>query len=120
MKLIVTGGAGFIGSAFIRYMLARFSDCKVVNLDSLTYAGNLENLKSVQGNPNYSFVRGDITNLGDVEAVLSGGADGLVNFAAESHVDRSIVDASQSVRTNVLGTGLPSDLWHGCNHHSVL
>lgn len=104
MKLIVTGGAGFIGSAFIRYMLARFPSYQVVNLDSLTYAGNLENLKSVQGNPNYSFVRGDITNLGDVEAVLSGGADGLVNFAAESHVDRSIVDASQFVRTNVLGT----------------
>ncbi len=103
MKLFVTGGAGFIGSNFIHYWLKHYPDDYIINYDSLTYAGNLENLKTIQDNKNYSFVKGDIT---DPEAVLKAmaGADMVVHFAAESHVDRSITGPSVFVTTNVIGT----------------
>ncbi len=102
-KLLVTGGAGFIGSNFILYWMKNHSDDQVINFDKLTYAGNLENLKSVQNNPNYSFVHGDICDLEAVTQAMVG-VDIVVHFAAESHVDRSIKDPSAFVRTNVLGT----------------
>ncbi len=103
MRLLVTGGAGFIGSNFILYWLKNHPQDSVVNYDALTYAGNLENLKSVEQQANYQFVQGDIC---DVEAVGKAmeGVDVMVHFAAESHVDRSIIDPSAFVRTNVLGT----------------
>ena len=104
MKLLVTGGAGFIGSNFIRHLLAARSDLQVLNLDKLTYAGNLENLDSVAKDPRYSFVQGDVVDAQQVNAVMADGFDALVNFAAETHVDRSIEDAAPFVRTNVMGT----------------
>lgn len=105
MNLLVTGGAGFIGSNFVRYMLEKHPNYKVVNYDLLTYAGNLENLKDVENNPNYTFVKGDINNRELVEyLVKTNEIDVIVNFAAESHVDRSITDPDIFVKTNVLGT----------------
>lgn len=103
MKLLVTGGAGFIGSNFILYWLNKYPNDKIVNLDKLTYAGNLENLKSVEKNPNYKFIHGDICD-GKIVSKAMRGVDIVVHFAAESHVDRSIIDPSSFVRTNVLGT----------------
>lgn len=103
MKLLVTGGAGFIGSNFIHYILEKYPNDKVINLDSLTYAGNLENLKSVAENPNYKFVHGDIMDTLLVEELVKD-VDVMVHFAAESHVDRSILDSDSFVRTNVNGT----------------
>ena len=103
MRLVVTGGAGFIGSNFVRYMLTRHDDVEIVNLDKLTYAGNLENLRDVAEDPRYTFVHGDIC-----DAVLVGetlhGADAVVNFAAETHVDRSISGPQDFISTDVLGT----------------
>lgn len=104
MKLLVTGGAGFIGSNFIRYTLSRYPDYRIVNLDKLTYAGNLDNLSEVEANSNYKFVKGDICDSELVEVLVKGGIDAVVHFAAESHVDRSIYDPAIFVRTNVLGT----------------
>src|SRR5690606_21172069 len=103
MKLLVTGGAGFIGSNFILYWMKQHPEDEVVNLDALTYAGNLENLKSVEDNPHYTFIHADIT---DPEAVVKAmeGIDIVVHFAAESHVDRSILEPFPFVKTNVLGT----------------
>jgi dTDP-glucose 4,6-dehydratase len=104
-NLLVTGGAGFIGSNFIRYMLSSHPEVKVANLDSLTYAGNLENLRGLESDPRYHFVRGDICERGTVDSVLKQHAiDTVVHFAAESHVDRSIMGATVFVQTNVLGT----------------
>ena len=105
MKLLVTGGAGFIGSNFIRYMLDKYDDMEIVNLDSLTYAGNLENLSDVENNPRYSFVRKDISSQEDVNEVIGPGAfDAIANFAAESHVDRSLhMGAGIFINTNILG-----------------
>lgn len=104
MKILVTGGAGFIGSNFIKYMLSKYKDYKIINLDKLTYAGNLENLKDVEDNPNYTFIKGDICDKELVEEIFSQDIDYVVNFAAESHVDRSIMDPEIFVKTNVLGT----------------
>jgi len=102
-NLLVTGGSGFIGSNFIRHMLGKYPDYKIINLDKLTYAGNLDNLKDVENNLNYSFVCGDICDPDVVNKVMQR-VDHVVHFAAESHVDRSIEDGSVFVRTNVLGT----------------
>ncbi|MBN2318377.1 MAG: dTDP-glucose 4,6-dehydratase [Acidobacteria bacterium] len=104
LKLLITGGAGFIGSNFIRYVLARHPDAQVVNLDKLTYAGNLENLAGVEKDSRYTFVQGDICDAEVVAAILDGGIDAVVHFAAESHVDRSILKSEEFVRTNVVGT----------------
>lgn len=103
MKLFVTGGAGFIGSNFILYWIKNHPEDFVVNFDKLTYAGNLENLKEVEKNHQYSFVHGDICNSGEVEKALDG-VDTIVHFAAESHVDRSILEPASFVMTNVVGT----------------
>jgi dTDP-glucose 4,6-dehydratase len=105
MNILVTGGAGFIGSNFIRHMLSAHPDYRIVNLDSLTYAGNLNSLRDCDTNPRYTFVKGDIGDRTLVNAVMEKqGIDTIVHFAAESHVDRSIADASVFVKTNVLGT----------------
>lgn len=103
MKILVTGGAGFIGSNYIHYILDKYPNYKIVNLDALTYAGNLENLKNVEGDPRYAFVHGDIMD-GVLVNELMKDADVVVHFAAESHVDRSILDSTAFVRTNVNGT----------------
>ncbi|MDD3977827.1 MAG: dTDP-glucose 4,6-dehydratase [Methanomicrobium sp.] len=105
MKLLVTGGCGFIGSNFVRYMLDKHNDVSIVNLDKLTYAGNPENLKEIENDSRYTFVQGDICNTDTVNSVISKyNIDTIVHFAAESHVDRSIDGGSEFVRTNVLGT----------------
>ncbi len=99
---LVTGGAGFIGSNFIRYLFRKYPDARVINLDKLTYAGNLDNLKDVEDNPNYRFVKGDICDEKIVEQVMPG-VDVVVNFAAESHVDRSIGAPGDFIRTDMFG-----------------
>ncbi|HWO52764.1 MAG TPA: dTDP-glucose 4,6-dehydratase [Paenibacillus cookii] len=104
MKLLVTGGAGFIGSNFVLYMLQQHPEYQIINVDSLTYAGNLENLKSIENHPNYTFSKTDITDAKAIDALFQQGVDVVVNFAAESHVDRSILDPEVFVKTNVLGT----------------
>ncbi|MGG7178098.1 dTDP-glucose 4,6-dehydratase [Clostridium paraputrificum] len=114
---LVTGGAGFIGSNFVLYMLDKYKDIKIVNLDGLTYAGNLENLESLENNPNHVFVQGDI---GDKELVIKlfkeYNFDYVVNFAAESHVDRSIREPEVFAKTNVMGTvnllNCSKDAWY--------
>jgi len=116
MKLIVTGGAGFIGSNFIHYILTEHADWQVTNLDKLTYAGNLENLTDIQNQPGYHFVKGDIANRKLVDKLLSQGFHVIVNFAAESHVDRSILDASPFIETNVKGTQV---LLEGAKEHGI-
>ena len=101
MKILITGGAGFIGSNFIRHIISEYPQHAIVNLDNLTYAGNLENMKDMEGRPNYQFIRGDICNrqlLGSLDF------DAIINFAAESHVDRSILDSFPFLQTNVIGT----------------
>ncbi len=103
MNILITGGDGFIGSNFIRYILNKYSGYKITNLDKLSYCGNPENLKDVEKNPNYRFVKGDICD-GEIVNKLAKNVDIIVNFAAETHVDRSIVDASEFVQTNVYGT----------------
>lgn len=105
MKILVTGGAGFIGSNFIHYWLKKYPQDKVVNLDALTYAGHKESLKDLEGNPNYQFIKGDITDEQTVENAMAG-VDIVVHFAAESHVDRSIIDPLIFVKTNTLGTAI--------------
>lgn len=104
MKLLVTGGAGFIGSNFVRYILEKYPGYKIVNLDKLTYAGNLENLAGLENDPRHEFIHGDICEAGVVHEVLRRGVDAVVNFAAESHVDRSILESSDFIRTNIVGT----------------
>jgi len=103
MKILVTGGAGFIGANFVRYILNKYPDYQVINLDVLTYAGNLENLKDLENNPNYQFVKGDILDK-DLVNKLVADVNLIVHFAAESHVDRSIEDAEAFLKTNILGT----------------
>ena len=104
-NILVTGGAGFIGSNFIRYMLNKYKDYKIVNLDLLTYAGNIKSLYDIKDNPNYLFVKGDIVDNKLVdEIVLENKIDVIINFAAESHVDKSITNPDIFIKTNVLGT----------------
>lgn len=110
MKLLVTGGAGFIGSNFVHHILQEHPQDVIVNVDSLTYAGNLENLRLVDSNPNYSFVKADITDRAALEPLFEAGIDVVVNFAAESHVDRSILEPDVFVRTNIMGTQTLLDL----------
>ncbi|MDO8581644.1 MAG: dTDP-glucose 4,6-dehydratase [bacterium] len=114
MKILVTGGAGFIGSNFIRYWLAKHPDDAIVNLDKLTYAGNLENLKDIVDNNRYTFVKADICDADAVDRAMQG-VDTVVHFAAESHVDRSIMDAAPFVMTNVVGTQVLLDA--AMRHH---
>ncbi|MBJ6360259.1 dTDP-glucose 4,6-dehydratase [Paenibacillus sp. GCM10012307] len=105
MNVLVTGGAGFIGSHFIRYMLKRYPNYNIINFDKLTYAGNLDNIKAVEHLPQYRFFRGDITNPQAVrEALEQYEIQAIINFAAESHVDRSINDPGVFIQTNVVGT----------------
>ena len=104
MKLMVTGGAGFIGSNFIHYLLEKYDDVDIVNYDNLTYAGNLDNLKDIEDNPRYTFVKGDICDAPLVEKTIKNGVDQIINFAAESHVDRSITGPEPFIRTDVLGS----------------
>jgi dTDP-glucose 4,6-dehydratase len=104
IKLMVTGGAGFIGSNFIRFMLNNHPDCRIVNLDKLTYAGNLENLSGLENDARHEFVQGDICDPEVVGETLRKGMDAVINFAAESHVDRSILHSQEFIRTNVVGT----------------
>src|SRR3989304_1860845 len=108
MKLLVTGGAGFIGSNFIRYWFSKNPADQIVNLDKLTYAGHLSSTKDFSQNSNYKFIQGDICDPGVVAEAMRG-VDTVVNFAAESHVDRSIIDPLQFVKTNVLGTAVLLD-----------
>ncbi len=103
MKLLVTGGAGFIGSNFILYWLSRYPHDAIVNLDKLTYAGNIENLRDIENNPKYSFIQGDICDTKTVGKAMDG-VDIVVHFAAESHVDRSIIEPASFILTNMVGT----------------
>jgi dTDP-glucose 4,6-dehydratase len=103
MTIIVTGGAGFIGSNFVRYMVNKYSDYHIINLDALTYCGNLENLKDIEDKDNYTFVKGDIRDKDIVDDLVKE-CDYVINFAAESHVDRSITDPEIFIKSNVLGT----------------
>mgnify|MGYP001587412287 CR=1 FL=1 len=102
-NILITGGAGFIGSNFIHYWIKKYPNDKIVNLDILTYAGNLKNLKDIENNPNYKFIKGDICNAKLINN-LTRGIDLIVHFAAESHVDRSITNSQDFIRTNVEGT----------------
>ena len=104
-SILITGGAGFIGSHVVRLFVTRYPDCRIVNLDKLTYAGNLENLRDVEQRPNYTFVRGDICDFETVVSLMRRHeVEGIIHLAAESHVDRSIRDPFTFARTNVLGT----------------
>ncbi|MBI3550206.1 MAG: dTDP-glucose 4,6-dehydratase [Elusimicrobia bacterium] len=108
MKLLVTGGLGFIGSNFVRYFLRRHTSASIVNLDKLTYAGNPANLKDLDAGSRYRWIKGDITDAATVDRAMKG-VDAVVHFAAESHVDRSIIDASAFLQTNVIGTQILLD-----------
>lgn len=104
-KLLITGGAGFIGSHVVRLMVNKYADYQIFNLDALTYAGNLENLKDIEDKPNYTFVKGDITDAAFLNELFAQHQfDGVIHLAAESHVDRSISDPLAFVNTNVIGT----------------
>ena len=118
MKILVTGGAGFIGSNFIHFMLAQYPDVQIVNLDALTYAGNLENLAPVEKDGRYRFVKGDVASADDLRGVFQAQAfDAVVHFAAESHVDRSLhLGPDVFIMTNILGT---QRLLDACRAHSV-
>jgi dTDP-glucose 4,6-dehydratase len=105
MNLLITGGAGFAGSNFIRHIIKKYSDYKIVNLDKLTYAGNLNNLKDIEGKANYKFIKGDIADERDVKKILRNyKIDAIINYAAETHVDRSISDPEAFIKTDVFGT----------------
>lgn len=114
MNLLVTGGAGFMGSNFIRYLLNKYPEYKIINVDKLTYAGNLENLRDVKSNPHYKFVKGDIRE--NIIDFIVSKADAVVNYAAETHVDRSILSSQEFIDTNVLGT---LNVLNACRKHNV-
>lgn len=116
MKLLITGGAGFIGSNFILYMLEKYPSYEIINVDNLTYAGNLDNVKSIAQNPKYHFVKADIRDSTQIDRLISQDVDIVVNFAAESHVDRSIIDPNIFVETNVLGT---QTLLNAAKNHNI-
>ncbi len=103
VRLLITGGAGFIGSNFIRHVINKYPEYEIINLDKLTYCGNLENLKDIEDNPKYKFIKGDICNEKIVNKIVKD-VDAVVNFAAQTHVDRSIEDPSDFIKTNVYGT----------------
>lgn len=109
-KILVTGGAGFIGSNFIKYMLKKHRSYKIINLDLLTYAGNLKNLKEVNDNRNYQFIKGDICDGHLLDKLVRDKVDYIINFAAESHVDRSIKNPPIFTRTNIMGTQVLLDI----------
>ncbi|MFC1478040.1 dTDP-glucose 4,6-dehydratase [Candidatus Margulisiibacteriota bacterium] len=114
--ILITGGAGFIGSNFVLHMLEKYPDYTIINLDKLTYAGNLENLAAIENNPQYCFIKGDITDRDLIKRIFSeNDIDSVVHFAAESHVDRSIHDSTPFITTNVLGTqvllDVSKDVW---------
>ncbi len=116
MRILVTGGCGFIGSNFIRRQLADDDTVSIVNLDLLTYAGNLENLTEVQDHPRYTFQRGDICDRAFVDGILNSEPfDAVINFAAESHVDRSILDSGPFIQTNIVGTQVLLDACRSAN-----
>ncbi len=115
MRYLVTGGAGFIGSNYIHYLLEKYQDIKIINLDKLTYAGNLENLKDVENDSRYKFVKGDIGDVKLVDALVQQ-TDVLVNFAAESHVDRSIGTPDAFIKTDIFGTFV---LLEACRKHGI-
>ncbi|MFA5050819.1 MAG: dTDP-glucose 4,6-dehydratase [Patescibacteria group bacterium] len=103
-KILVTGGAGFIGSNFIHYIFKKYKNYQIVNLDKLNYCGNLENLKDIEKNPNYKFIKGDICDKNLIDNLLKNEKpDAIINFAAMTHVDRSILDAEEFIKTNILG-----------------
>ena len=114
-NILVTGGAGFIGSNFVRYMVEKYSDYHIINLDALTYCGNLENLKDIEDKDNYTFVKGDIRDKTIVDELVEK-SDYVINFAAESHVDRSIADPEIFIKSNVLGTQV---LLNAAKEHGV-
>ena len=117
MKIIVTGGAGFIGGNFVHYMVNKYPEDMIINLDLLTYAGNLETLKPVENKPNYKFVKGDIADRDFIFKLFEEEKpDVVINFAAESHVDRSITDPEAFVRTNVIGT---TTLLDACKKYGI-
>ena len=117
MKIIVTGGAGFIGGNFVHYMVNKYPEDMIINLDLLTYAGNLETLKPVENAPNYKFIKGDIADRAFIFKLFKEEKpDVVINFAAESHVDRSITDPESFVRTNVMGT---TTLLDACRHYGI-
>lgn len=116
-KILITGGAGFIGSHVVRRFVNSYPDCQIINLDKLTYAGNLENLKDIENQPNYTFVKGDITDAKFIMDLFhTHGFDGVIHLAAESHVDRSISNPLEFVMTNVVGTvnllNAAKSIWH--------
>lgn len=104
MRIFVTGGAGFIGSNFIKFMVNKFPNSKIINLDILTYAGNLNNLKDIENNPNYKFIKGDIADKKIIDSVMRKKIDIVINFAAGTHVDRSIAKPDSLIKTNFIGT----------------
>jgi dTDP-glucose 4,6-dehydratase len=117
MTVLVTGGAGFIGSNFIHYMIGKYPEYRIVNVDKLTYAGNLENLEGVENNPNYVFVKADICDQVRIQHIMREySVEAIVNFAAESHVDRSIWGGAEFVQTNVMGTQV---LLESAKEHSL-
>lgn len=119
MKLLITGGAGFIGSNFIRYILGSYPDYQIINLDKLTYAGDLRNCEDFSDNPNYEFIKGDITDSKLVNE-LAEKVDAIINFAAETHVDNSIKDATEFLKTNVIGTQILLDSAKKYNHKKYI
>lgn len=102
MRFLVTGGAGFIGANFVRYLLEKYDDCEIINFDKLTYAGNLDNLRDIEDNPRYSFVKGDIADASAIGSLMTE-VDAIINFAAETHVDRSIHEPGSFIQTDVVG-----------------